>query len=611
MIMTRETRLRALENQVRRLQQRLARLRGRSQRYSWLRLAVFVGGLLLSGLGLVLAGGWAFGLCLLATGALFGASVYGHQRIETSIRRHQALLQIQSAQVARARLDWERIPAPFPHRRRPEHPFEADLDLVGQRSLQRLIDTAVSYEGSQRLRDWLAQPVPDRQQTLHRQRLVRELAPLSLFRNRLGVDATVAMGRRRTWEADQLTAWLERRAPEGSLRRWLLLFAGLAALNVLLLVADFGAGLPALWQFSFVLYLGLLLFRTRATEALFDEALALHGVLQQLGAVFGRLETFSYRQTPHLRALCQPFLDATHRPSRYLARTSRLVAAMGIRGNPVVRVALNAVLPWDAYFVYRLDRTKADMAGRAPAWMAIWFELEALSSLANLAYLNPEYAFPALVDGGTVFQAEGLGHPLISDGRRVCNDLTVPELGRIAVITGSNMAGKSVFLKTVGLNLALAYAGGPVCARHLETALFRLYTSMGISDSVTDGISYFYAEVKRLKRLLDELQAKDHLPLWFCIDEIFRGTNNRERLLGSRAYVRQLAGRHGVGLIATHDLELAQLAEDLPQVENYHFRDSVVGGRMVFDYKLRPGPCPTTNALQIMALEGLPVPEGI
>jgi DNA mismatch repair ATPase MutS len=247
--------------------------------------------------------------------------------------------------------------------------------------------------------------------------------------------------------------------------------------------------------------------------------------------------------------------------------------------------------------------------------MGTWFELEALGSLANLAYLNPGYTFPQVLSeedtapSSAVFEAQALGHPLISDEEKVCNDFAIEALGQVTVITGSNMAGKSVFLKTVGVNLALAYAGGPVNARCLKTVLFRTFTCMGISDSVTDGISYFYAEVKRLRALLAALERDHALPLLFCIDEIFRGTNNRERLIGSRAYVRALAGKSGVGFIATHDLELAKLAGQVPQVVNYHFRDHVAGGRMAFDYTMRPGPCPTTNALKIMQLEGLPVPE--
>jgi DNA mismatch repair ATPase MutS len=316
---------------------------------------------------------------------------------------------------------------------------------------------------------------------------------------------------------------------------------------------------------------------------------------------------------PHLAQLCTPFLDPAHRPSLYFARIGRVVAAMGLRANPLLAFLLNALLPWDFYFAYRLSRYKADLAGRVPSWLEIWFDLEALSSLANLAYLNPGYVLPAFLpavkDGQPLFRAQSLGHPLIPAGEKVCNDFSVPELGRVAVITGSNMAGKTVFMKTVGVNLALAQAGGPVDAASLETLPFRLFTSMRIADSVTDGISYFYAEVRRLKALLAELEADQTWPLFYFIDEILRGTNNRERRLGSRAYVSALAGRRGVGLIATHDLELAGLADEVPQVRNYHFRDQVADGRMIFDYLLRPGPSPTTNALRIMQMEGLPVPE--
>ena len=171
------------------------------------------------------------------------------------------------------------------------------------------------------------------------------------------------------------------------------------------------------------------------------------------------------------------------------------------------------------------------------------------------------------------------------------------------------MAGKSTFIKTVGINLCLAYAGGPVNATRFHSRPFRLHTCIHITDSITDGFSYFYAEVKCLKTLLEKL-GSDGLPVLYLIDEIFRGTNNRERLIGSRAYLRSILDAQGVGFLATHDLELVSLADESSQVQNYHFRDEVRDGRLVFDYRLRPGPCPTTNALKIMRSEGLPVGEG-
>jgi hypothetical protein len=591
----------------------LVRLHRTSYRYSWIRIVVAVSGLLATGSALYFAGWWPAGGCAAGTALLFGIVVFYHRRLDESIARHQGWREIKAAHIARASLDWERIRSAFPHQPRPDHPFELDLDLLGPRSLHQLLDTAVSFEGSQRLREWLTATAPNAEQIGRRQQLVRELAPRSLFRDRLTLHATLAAGAKRTWRASQLMSWLADHTPETSMRRWLVLSAVLAALNAVLLIAHQLGLMPPWWLISWVVYLGIWLVGSRAAGAAAEEALALQGALGQLRAVFRHLETFSYAGTPHLRALGEPFLDHSHRPSRYLARITRVVAAVGLGQNPLIRFALNAVVPWDYYVAYRLSCYKSDLAERAPAWMNAWFELEALSSLANLAYLNPRYAFPDLIAATDraqpfVFKAEALGHPLLTDGERVCNDLLVPEMGWVAMITGSNMAGKSVFLKTVGVNLVLAYAGGPVNAARMETVLFRIFTSMRVIDSVTDGISYFYAEVKRLKALLAALEADHELPLLFCVDEIFRGTNNRERLIGSRAYVRALAGKHGVGLIATHDLELTHLADGIPWVQNYHFRDRVEGDRLVFDYRLRPGPCPTTNALKIMQLEGLPTP---
>ncbi len=610
-----QARLRALDTQTRRLTRHLDRLQRTSSRYSWLRLAVFVAGLLAAGLALYFSGPWLAGLCFLVASLLFGLAVYAHRQVNRSIRRCQLWIQVKSAHIARATLDWEQIPTTFHHPADASHPFETDLDLVGQRSVHCLLDTAVTYEGSQRLRALLTAPIPDPRQIGRRQRLVRELVPLHLFRDRLAVNAMLAAGTKRVWRASHLLDWLGQTAGGGSLGRWLLLFSVLAGANALLLLANRLGLLPPWWQITFVVYLGLWFVRARTMESVWASATALQGALRQLGAVLRQLEAFSYRNTPHLGTLCAPFLDRAHRPSRYLSRMNAILAAISLRANPLLRLILNAVVPWDTYLAYRLNQIKADMAQHTPRWLEAWFELEALSSLANFAYLNPGHSFPDLVVEEeqhlpAVFQAEELGHPLIADEERVCNDLTISQLGQVTIITGSNMSGKSVFLKTVAVNLALAYAGGPVNARRLRTLVFRLFTCMGVSDSVIDGISYFYAEVKRLKTLLAELQREHPLPLFFCIDEIFRGTNNRERLIGSRAYVHALAGKHGTGLIATHDLELVRLAEQASQVVNYHFRDHIVDDRMAFDYTLRPGPCPTTNALKIMELEGLPIRTG-
>jgi len=193
--------------------------------------------------------------------------------------------------------------------------------------------------------------------------------------------------------------------------------------------------------------------------------------------------------------------------------------------------------PYDFYFARRLVKCKIALKSDLSQWLELWAELEAMISLANYAWLNPETVFPEIIpdnspDNRALFSAEQLGHPLLPYDRKACNDFRLHRIGETVLITGSNMAGKSTFLKTLGINLALAYAGGAVDARSFRTSLFRLFTSIKVTDSVTDGISYFYAEVRRLKALLSALRESDGYPVFFLIDEIFRGTNNRERLIG-------------------------------------------------------------------------------
>ncbi len=606
--MTKERRQCALQKQIQRLQGRIGALENLSNRFSWARLAIFASGVLVSAIVFFMGYPGIFWLPLAIALLAFLIAVTYHRRIERSILRHKLWLDHKSAQIARMELAWARLPAPTLEA---ATSLELDLDLTGNYSLHRLLNTAVSSGGTLRLRKWLATTVPEIKETIRRQHLVRELSPLSLFRDKLTLNGMVTVKGAWNWKPGELQKWLEQGAFPPSLRAWLLLLGFLAVVNISLFVLTLTAPMPPWWLVTFLLYAVLFLLRSRELGEPFGESAKIRDALEQLLTVFRQLESFSYLRTPNLKILCAPFLDPADRPSTHLKRFNRIVAATGIRGNPLFWLILNALVPWDYYFAYRLDRHKSEMAGQLPGWMDVWFELEALSSLANLAYLNPNYTFPEVSDSSVgpspVLLARELGHPLIPDSVRVCNDFSIAEVGEIDIFTGSNMSGKSTFLRTIGVNLVLAFAGGPVCARHLRTIPFRLFTCIRISDSVTDGISYFYAEVKCLKGLLEALEADHPLPLFYFVDEIFRGTNNRERLIGSRAYIQALAGRAGVGLIATHDLELIYLADEIPGISNYHFTDDVRDGRMVFDFQLRNGPSPSTNALKIMRMEGLPI----
>lgn len=603
------TRVERLQKQINRLDGRLISLNQLSDRFSWLRAGLAIGGtglvpplivLVSIPLGLL----W-FGVVVIA----FFIVLNRHRRILDTIQEFQVWQALQQMHLARLQIDWENLPAA---EFRPEttHPFENDFDVTGRYSLHRLIDTTTTHEASAQLRDWLLVTHPAPAEILQRQQIVRDLSQLRLFRDKLSLYAT-----RRPKDLQKkrklapLMDWLHNHPPTGNMHNSLYVAIGFVIVNIVLFVLNMAGVLPAIWQISFLLYVGFNFSRLEV-RGLFSDALQLQALMRQLSRVFGYIETYDYRDAQHLAAFSQQFQVGETRPSILLGKLNRILAAGGLQTNPIAWMVVNAILPWDIYWAHQLNQVKADLTTVLPDWLEKWTEIEALSALASFADYQPHTVFPAILEKDTsdsLFRAIALGHPLVRAEKRIYNDFAIQETGHIAILTGSNMAGKSTFLRTIGLNLALTYAGAPVIADSLQTVPLRLFACIRVTDSVTDGISYFYAEVQRLKALLNELEADHDLPLLYLIDEIFRGTNNRERLIGSRAYIHSLIEKDGVGVVATHDLELVQLGDEFATIHNYHFRDDVSDGKMNFDYLLREGPCPTTNALKIMALEGLPI----
>ena len=612
------TRLQQLENQIARLRRRTDQLNVIGGKYWTARRVIFISGALLALAFCNFAGtrsAWVVAALLVV---VFSIVTMFHSRVRESLTRNSLLIEIKQVQIARIQLQWERLPE-ADQSRLPDtnHPFESDLDITGERSLHRLIDCAVTSEGSERLREWLLSSRPDVQLIEHRQKLVGELRDHSLFRDKLQLLSAVARvstggpGRSKPrsshWNSKVLVDWIERSGPKKSLLPTVVFLSILSALNIITIVLWKFSLIPRIWPFVLLIYIGAMLWRQSLIAGAWGELQDLEKALTHFQIVFGYLESRSYRETPALAEICAVFADEGKRPSVEMKRLGRLAAALGIRTNPLLSLIVHAVVPWDFIFTYRLELVKKEIVHLLPRWLDAWHELDALNSLANFAHLNSHYVFPQLIAGTDQFAARNLGHPLLKPESKVCNDFALNHEHRIVILTGSNMAGKSTFLRTIGLNLSLAYAGAPVNAASLETSLFRLFTCIKVSDSVQDGLSYFYAEVKRLQALLAATKVNDRLPVVFLIDEIFRGTNSRERLIGSRSYIRALSEGTSLGLIATHDLELIKLADEIEGVTNYHFREEVFDSRMVFDYRLRPGPCPTTNALKIMKLEGLPV----
>ncbi len=541
--------------------------------------------------------------------AIFIAVAAYHNKVESQIHRLRQWKQIKHVHLARIALDWAAIP-PRPGDTPQFHPYASDLDLFGAHSLTHLLDTTVSDHGRERLHGWLlGQPTPPAQWHT-RQSLVKELTPRVLFRDRLTLEATLT-GEQEI-NGKRLAAVLEHTIGWPTLNIILVVQSLLALTTISLATASMLGLLPGYWMFSFAIY-ALIYFMTDQGEELMEHAVGLHHETERLATVLGYVERHARRRHTILASVCMDVMREAS-PMLHLKQAAQTLHAISIKAHPLVHLAINALCPWDLWFTRRLSQVQHAIAHRLPQWLDCLAEVEATSALATFASLHPNYTWPTLLsaandqDGAPpILHADRLGHPLLPAKTRVSNDARLKGLGSIHLITGSNMSGKSTFLRTIGINLCLAQAGGPVCAASFEWTWSRLACCIRVDDSLDAGLSFFYAEVKRLKTILDATTVTTMPPVLFLIDEIFKGTNNRERLIGSRAYIKALSTGYGLGLVSTHDLELTDLAKEIPSLTNAHFQETVSAGALTFDYRLRSGPCPTTNALKIMELEGLPI----
>ncbi len=598
---------------ITRLDHKISQLETWHRQLSWARLAIVVCGFFVAILANVALGNiaaWAVvGLIIIS----FVIAAKTHTRIESALQNHRIAHHIKKNHLARLQLDWPNIPPVPQNESDPNHPFESDINLSGHQSLLHLIDTSQSQQGHTLLKNWLLHPHLNIEHIQNRQKIIAELMPLHNFRDQLTRNTTQAethMDHR--WDGDHIQNWLDQHAPQKSLLPYVVILGTLAIINILSGLLHAIELAPPIWQTTwpiyFIGYFGLYTFKAKELGALLKESYHLERTLSPFAAVLNQIERHPFSRQPHIKKLCEPIQNHSVRPSKHLKKLIQIAGAGRWQQGQLLWVLLNALVPWDLFFTHQLNRCKANVRDHLPAWLEVWYELEALSALAHFGTTQTTGTFPTLTSTPT-FEGHQLGHPLISQTQRVPNDFTFNQQGDVVIITGSNMAGKSTFLRTLGINLTLTYAGAPVLATSLKTGLFRLFTCIKVSDSVIDGISYFYAEVRRLKALLAALKTDHPLPVFFLIDEIFRGTNNRERFIGSRSYIQALTQHQGIGMVSTHDLELVHLEKEFPNIHNYHFRETIQNNKMAFDYKLHPGPCPTTNALTIMRLEGLPVED--
>jgi DNA mismatch repair ATPase MutS len=283
-----------------------------------------------------------------------------------------------------------------------------------------------------------------------------------------------------------------------------------------------------------------------------------------------------------------------------------VISSIEVRHSPMGHFIANTVWLWDIQCVIRAERWKRAFGKKLRGWLLTAGEIEALSALSIIHFEHPQWAFPTMQDTPVHIEARQLGHPLLPDQHRVCNDIGLDQKNAVAIITGSNMSGKSTFLRTVGFNLVLGYAGAPVCAESMHCSLLDVYTSMRIGDNLRANISTFYAELLRIKKIVDAVGQKKQV--LFLLDELFRGTNSQDRHDGAVAVIEALKTDHTLGIVSTHDLQLSELGEKQDAgFCNCHFKEYYVDKQIRYDYILYPGPSTTQNAMFLIQSIGIPV----
>ncbi|MBN1210882.1 MAG: DNA mismatch repair protein MutS [Myxococcaceae bacterium] len=585
-------------------QSKLAELDRVSARYANLRGLTFLAAAALAGFVLFDRLPKPYWWAVVGAMVLYGVLAVLHNTVFRREARERLYVTLNERGLARLSGAWREFTERGERFLSSSHLYTPDLDVFGQASLFQLLNETATRSGEERLASWLSAPAAA-EEVAARQGAARELAPLIGFRQDLCVEAQGVS--REKADPSLFIQWAEK-GPSLQSIRWARPVARvLPPLTLALYVLGQLEVLPRwLWWIGLFVQLGVVLL-TRRPLARMEQSLSVgeHGFVRY-APLFARVEGQPVRH-PLLQRL-QSGLQRAGEPavSTHFHRFSRLYSFVEFKRHQFHPV-IHLLTLWDIHALFALEHWRQRHGQELRGWFEALAELEALSCLAGFAHDRPGFVWPTLVAEGPRVEAKALGHPLLDDP--VPNDLSLPGPRHALLITGSNMSGKTTLMRALGSNVVLALAGAPVCAREFTLSPLHVLTSMRVKDSLERGVSYFYAEVQRIKAVLDAAQRAQGQCL-FLLDEILLGTNTRERQIASREVLRLLLGTGACGAVTTHDLSLAALADEPgAHVVNVHFRDHLEGEKMVFDYTLRQGVVDTTNALRVLRMAGVPVTE--
>lgn len=481
-----------------------------------------------------------------------------------------------------------------------DHFYSYDLDLFGQGSLFQFLNRTSTKGGYFRLANWMLQAPIDKNEIEAKQLAIAELSKIPGWRlnflaeGKLFHESEELSNEIKLWSVTKLNLAHHKLFKIATVIAPALTI--LAAIPSVMGISDFYLVVAVLIQWM------LLFMNWKMVSKYFQVFGRKSELLEKYMQLVQIIEEGEF-ESEYLRQL-QKKVKSQEKASKTFYQLKSLVKEFEHRQNILVGFFLNSIFLWDIRCVYKLWKWHHSNSQKMGAWIDVIAEFDALISLSNYANNNPEFVFPKIQEGGFTFQGKQLGHPLLHPGKRVCNNLEINGWSKVLIITGANMAGKSTFLRTVGVNLLLARLGAPACARELTVAPISLYTNMRTTDSLLKDESYFFAELKRLKGVLDRLEKGERI--FVILDEMLKGTNSVDKLNGSQELIKKLLQLKSVSLIATHDLKLSEMEDQFPQqVFNKCFEIKIENDELVFDYLLTNGVTQHMNASFLMKKMGI------
>lgn len=491
----------------------------------------------------------------------------------------------------------------------PAHAYTFDLDIFGEKSLFQTLCRSVTPYGKIRLASFFSNAYDFRNQIIDRQKAVAELAQRSAFRD----EFRIIFAETSTNPADleNLEKWLSDN-PGSSARKALMILRYLLPFLTIATIVTAIAGMISsqiptglvLLQLFIVFSLG------RKTAKVHEGVTAQVKILEKYSRALRLVESTRF-SSPFLHGLKKETESGNHiSPSEAIKKLSTLLGLLDANLNMLVAVLLNGLFLFNLHVLAGVEVWRERYRNKVKEWFDMLGEIDAMASLGNFAFNHPDYTYPEIKSGDFLFHAENAGHPLIPVGECVRNDISIEGWKQFRIITGANMSGKSTFLRTVGVNAILGMTGAPVCAGKLLFTPMEIFSSIRTNDSLSKRESYFYAELRRLKSIVDELRKGRQLLV--ILDEILKGTNSVDKQAGSLSLIRHLMQYNLAGLFATHDLALGKLRDEFPEnIQNLCFEIAIEGDRMEIDYRLREGVCKNLNASFLMKNMGILSPGSL